>query len=197
MSRRRTSRNLVVTVGKDVEPTPEQLADEQDGKIMILRLGRVNAEGRKLCKVCQQPVPKGRREWCGDGCVTRYFEFSGTFLRQAVFKRDKGICALCGTDAKLTKVVMRVVCKKLGWGHHSIGRELFHQYLNEWLGVAGYRANLWDVDHIVPFSKGGTHKLSNLRTLCCKCHKRETARLRQLGDAYVANGLTNSSNEVV
>jgi hypothetical protein len=35
----------------------------------------------------------------------------------------------------------------------------------------------WDIDHIVPLSQGGRHEMSNLRTLCKECHKKETGKL--------------------
>jgi hypothetical protein len=50
--------------------------------------------------------------------------------------------------------------------------------LNEW-GVNRARRSLWDADHIVAVAEGGGQcDLSNLRTLCLKCHRLETARLR-------------------
>lgn len=35
----------------------------------------------------------------------------------------------------------------------------------------------WEADHRVPTSLGGKNCLENLRTLCLKCHKKETDRL--------------------
>jgi len=32
------------------------------------------------------------------------------------------------------------------------------------------------VDHITPVSQGGTHQLTNLRTLCLDCHRKVTAQ---------------------
>ena len=37
----------------------------------------------------------------------------------------------------------------------------------------------WDADHIVPLVEGGTNIMENLRTLCLRCHRQETARLRR------------------
>jgi 5-methylcytosine-specific restriction endonuclease McrA len=38
----------------------------------------------------------------------------------------------------------------------------------------------WQADHIVPVVEGGGEcDLSNMRTLCTQCHKRETAALRK------------------
>ena len=49
------------------------------------------------------------------------------------------------------------------------------RFEKEW----GGRRNLWDADHIVPVSEGGGEcDLSNMRTLCLKCHHEATAALR-------------------
>ena len=41
------------------------------------------------------------------------------------------------------------------------------------------RKSLWDADHIVPVAEGGGEcDLSNMRTLCLKCHRIHTAELR-------------------
>ena len=56
--------------------------------------------GRALCRNCGSEVPKGRRTFCGEGCVDDWAaSYSPTLMRQRVFRRDKGICALCGIDA--------------------------------------------------------------------------------------------------
>lgn len=43
------------------------------------------------------------------------------------------------------------------------------------------------VDHIIPVSLGGTGDPDNLRSLCERCHKAETARLRREGSSFVAS----------
>lgn len=41
------------------------------------------------------------------------------------------------------------------------------------------RKSLWDADHIVPVVEGGGEcDLSNIRTLCLRCHRAMTAALR-------------------
>jgi len=38
---------------------------------------------------------------------------------------------------------------------------------------------MWEMDHIIPVSEGGgSCGLDNLRTLCIRCHKAETAALK-------------------
>ena len=40
-----------------------------------------------------------------------------------------------------------------------------------WCGTPGTSSNKLQVDHIIPLSRSGTHKLENLRILCQNCHK--------------------------
>lgn len=44
------------------------------------------------------------------------------------------------------------------------------------------RAHVFEVDHIIPVSLGGTTTLDNLRTLCCRCHHAETKKLKYMGN---------------
>ena len=41
-----------------------------------------------------------------------------------------------------------------------------------WCGTQGNNSNALTVDHIIPISKGGTHKINNLRVLCQVCHRK-------------------------
>jgi 5-methylcytosine-specific restriction protein A len=98
--------------------------------------------GRPLCRWCKTAVSGRRRTFCSDACVHEWrLRSSASYLRECVYKRDKGICALCGKKKK------------------------------------------WEADHIVPVVEGGDSNLENIRTLCIKCHRRETAELRKRRDA--------------
>jgi 5-methylcytosine-specific restriction protein A len=49
------------------------------------------------------------------------------------------------------------------------------QFEKEW----GRRRYLWDADHVVAVAEGGGEcDLSNMRTLCLRCHREVTAALR-------------------
>jgi 5-methylcytosine-specific restriction protein A len=77
-------------------------------------------------------------------------------MRQAVWNRDKGVCANCGLDTKLLET-------RNGSRPNIHGRRMGH---------------LWQADHITPVIEGGGEcDLSNLRTLCTSCHKKATAEL--------------------
>ena len=85
-------------------------------------------------------------------------------LREQVFARDRGVCAQCGLDTE----ALRKDKRKLDFA----ARRRFEK---EW----GRRRHLWDADHIVPVVEGGGEcDLSNMRTLCLKCHRAATAALR-------------------
>lgn len=56
-----------------------------------------DAEGRPLCRWCHEPVPKGRRTFCSDGCVHEYrIRSDPGYVRHCVYQRDHGVCAECG-----------------------------------------------------------------------------------------------------
>lgn len=109
--------------------------------------------GRALCRRCTIEVPMNRRTFCSYACVHEWkLRTNGTYLRQCVFDRDRGVCATCSQDALAGLTGLRV--RSRGTGH------------------------LWQADHIVPVIEGGGEcGLDNLRTLCTVCHKRVTAEL--------------------
>jgi 5-methylcytosine-specific restriction endonuclease McrA len=73
-----------------------------------------------------------------------------------VFKRDKGRCAICGEVR-------------------------FIERFRSARGVVVERETSvpqWEMDHVVPVIEGGGEVgLEGLRTLCCPCHRIETAKL--------------------
>ncbi|HKE21172.1 MAG TPA: HNH endonuclease signature motif containing protein [Bryobacteraceae bacterium] len=86
------------------------------------------------------------------------------YLRAQVFLRDRGVCAACGLDTE----ALRKDKRKLDYRSRR-------QFEKEWSG----RRNLWDADHILPVVEGGGEcDLSNMRTLCLKCHRAATLELR-------------------
>ena len=126
--------------------------------------------GRTLCRWCSLEVPPGRRTFCSDWCVTEWrLRSDPGFLRERVFERDRGICALCGSNTveawnRLRRLRgPRRLAALAGWGLRGMSR-----------------SSLWDADHIVPVCQGGGEcDLENIRTLCLKCHRAATAELRR------------------
>ena len=144
-----------------------------------LRGKSANAEGvasdphvRPLCRWCQLEIlASRRRSFCSEYCVHQWrLRSDPGYLREQVFARDAGLCALCSTD---TVAAFRQLKRSRGiqrreslamWGLPSINA----------------RRSLWDADHILPVAEGGGQcDLDNLRTLCLPCHREVTADLRR------------------
>jgi 5-methylcytosine-specific restriction endonuclease McrA len=126
--------------------------------------------GRNLCRWCSLEVPARRFTFCSEWCVTEWkLRTDPGYLRERVLERDRGICAACGVD-----------CLAM-WNHLRRLRGVARaRAFTEWGLRANSRRSLWDADHIVPVVEGGGEcDLSNLRTLCLKCHRAATAELRR------------------
>ena len=55
--------------------------------------------GRNLCRWCRLEVPAGRRTFCSEFCVNEWrLRSDPGYLRDQVFARDRGVCAVCGID---------------------------------------------------------------------------------------------------
>ena len=123
--------------------------------------------GRPMCRWCSLEVPAGRQTFCSDWCVEEWkLRSNPGHLRERVFERDQGVCARCGLDCP---------------AHYRHLRRLRGaaraKAVSEW--KPGSRKSLWDADHIVPVAEGGGEcDLSNMQTLCLKCHRVSTADLR-------------------
>lgn len=125
--------------------------------------------GRPLCRWCRAEVPQRRRTFCSEACVHEWkLRTDPGYLREKVFARDKGVCAACGVDT----VALRRDLRKLDYAARR-------EFLKTWKLREGSRKSLWDADHIVPVAEGGGQcDLSNMRTLCLRCHAAATAALR-------------------
>jgi len=121
---------------------------------------------RQPCRWCQGEVSRGRFTFCSAECVHAWkLRTDPGYLRKQVFARDRGVCAQCGVDTE----ALRKDKRKLDY----TARRRFE---SEW----GKRRHLWDADHIVPVAEGGGEcDLTNMRTLCLKCHRVATAALRE------------------
>ena len=124
-------------------------------------------DGRALCRWCNLEVPLGRFTFCSQWCVDEWrLRTDPGYLRERVLQRDKGICAQCNVDC----VAAMLHLKRL----RGLSKA---KALAEWK-LAG-RKSLWDADHIMPVAEGGGEcDLSNLRTLCLRCHRENTGKLR-------------------
>ena len=128
--------------------------------------GWVKDRRRGLCRWCGSEVPARRFTFCSAACVHEWkLRTDPRYLREQVFVRDRGVCALCGVDTES----LRKNKRKLDYDARK-------QFEKQW----GHRRNLWDADHIVPVCRGGGEcDLSNMRTLCLECHRKVTVELRK------------------
>ena len=128
------------------------------------------ANGRSLCRWCGLEVPTRRFTFCSDWCVDEWrIRTDPRYLRDQVLLRDAGICALCRTDTI-------AACRELMRSRGTQRKKLFERWGLKRLT----RQTLWDADHIVPVVEGGGEcDLQNLRTLCLRCHHRQTSALRR------------------
>lgn len=109
---------------------------------------KTDAEGRRLCLVCELPLPRRRHSYDTDECYRRN---TAAIMRRLVCRRDLGICALCGSGE---------FCEYPRPSRYCIS------------------TSDWEMDHIVPVAEGGgLCGLDGYRTLCVPCHKIESAKL--------------------
>lgn len=128
--------------------------------------------GLPLCRWCQLEVlNRRRRTFCSDYCVDQWrLRTDPGYLRERVFLRDHGICAVCKTD---TNAVYSALKRARGAARVA-GLRLYG------MKTITSRRTLWDADHILPVAEGGGQcDLDNIRTLCVLCHREATAQLRQ------------------
>jgi 5-methylcytosine-specific restriction protein A len=158
-----------------------------------------DALGRRLCRRCKKLVGKGLRSYCSRECRNEFeIEYFPQYTRKAVFHRDKGVCAKCGTDTDLIRRIGSRLRRMGGGGYGTRGWDLCREFFT----AIGFKASssagdFWQADHIHECARGGWGTgLSNLRTLCTPCHKQETARLarelaesRRLAKAPIAESL--------
>lgn len=126
-----------------------------------------------VCRWCGKALAGRATSWCGDECIRACrLENDWGYMRAHVGKRDKFICQICGVDTKkLSRIfyyAYRYSTREANW---------LDDVIAEWIGATGNRIELWECDHITPRVEGGKDHIDNLRVLCLKCHRGETAKL--------------------
>ncbi len=143
--------------------------------------------GERLCYNCHGPMPKDKRKVnCTPKCAQEWrAKTSPSYMRHLIFKRDKGICAKCGTDTVDLQRQFNSIRVGRQLGAHPRGDEDRDRFLKAH-GIPWGRvgSDWWDADHITPVIEGGGEcGLDNLRTLCIPCHQEATrdlhARLKE------------------
>lgn len=149
-------------------PAPRTLPDAGRAHPSQSPLG---AHGLPLCRWCELEIlARRRRTFCSDYCVHQWrLRSDPGYLRDQVFARDHGVCALCSTDTVAAYTELK----------RSRGQVRAEALLLWGMKTVHARRSLWDADHIVPVAEGGGQcDLDNLRTLCLPCHREVTAELR-------------------
>ncbi len=138
-----------------------------------LTMREVPAAPPGQCRWCGGPKPARRRSWCSDACHDEFLiRWCGGEVIRQVYRRDKGICAVCGIDAEVILDLRRRVARLDTFSNPHVTREAW--------GPWARREQMWEADHILPVSEGGgCCGLGNYRTLCVVCHNRESGLLRR------------------
>ncbi len=170
----------------EIEPREEKELEEKEelkpkeikrylGRLVDAKLLPKNEDGLTCCRWCGKGVKPPKRTMCSKECVHELnLRINGRYLRDCVYMRDKGICAICNIDTKQTVKTIR-----------SLYGDMKTKFLEEYsispkrkIWIQKHGGGLWDADHIIPVKEGGGMcGLENIRTLCIKCHKAETKTL--------------------
>lgn len=129
---------------------------------------------------CEQPIGPRRRCWassqCSNAAVERYRIARGyvAAIREAVFRRDRGVCAGCGMDTEIERARSTPGAMT---GATAEERATLARWMHAGFPSPKAKAPWWQADHVLPLAEGGENAIGNFRTLCLPCHRRETARL--------------------
>lgn len=125
-----------------------------------------------MCRWCKSPVSGRRRTFCSDACVHEWrLRSSSSYLRECVFERDGGVCAICGinTHRERRRVMRLAFAERMRTLKALQAAGIIHKRRKSW----------WEADHILAVVEGGDSNLENIRTLCIPCHREATKALRQ------------------
>lgn len=92
------------------------MSDQRTRKIP--RLER-DQDGNPICRHwdCSNLVQKPRKSWCSQACVDdALIQSSPSHARAAVQRRDKGVCAACGTD---TQEIRATIARLRNWARYK------------------------------------------------------------------------------
>lgn len=149
------------------------------------------------CRRCRRPIQvtdKRKRSWCSVTChEAAWLDMSTAAQRNTIFKRDKGICAMCGENTRITSAFNQWRVRTWSDATFDFFGRRFAENLHRALDRARRLEEThggWDMDHIheVVWGGGGSFDPSNLQTLCKPCHKDKTAKLAAYRAALRALG---------
>lgn len=130
-----------------------------------------------LCRWCWNPITGKRRQtFCSDLCVRSFLLFRpGHDRDQFVLGRDGPLCAICHRDCVQAYELWRRIkdaARKIGGGAFEAVRQAYQEAWRP-----GGRFRLYEIDHRRARALGGSDHPDNLRVLCLRCHRAETAKL--------------------
>ena len=122
------------------------------------------------CRWCDGAIRPPRRTFCSAACVHEYKIRSNTqYMRRCVYRRDRGICAICGVS---TALIGKAILAAETQDEAARIRTLFSVPASRKVWRRKFGSAVFDVDHIRPVCQGGgLAGLDNLQTLCLSCHK--------------------------
>jgi 5-methylcytosine-specific restriction enzyme A len=143
------------------------------GKYIHKNLLPKTDDGFTCCRWCNSAVKPPRRTICSKECEHELkIRTNAKYLRECVFKRDKGICCECNID---TKVIAKEALKIFNIEDRNEFLKKYNISSKRKIKKRKFGGSLWDADHILAVKDGGGQcGLDNLRTLCISCHKKKT-----------------------
>jgi 5-methylcytosine-specific restriction endonuclease McrA len=126
-----------------------------------------NESGEPVCRWCRTVVRPPRRTFCSDACVHEWkIRSNPGYVRQRVWKRDAGVCRLCGFNLGKAERLWR----------RQKPRAFDRPARRKWRAARPR----WEADHIIPVADGGGEcGLENYRLLCRDCHVKVTIEWRK------------------
>jgi len=97
-------------------------------------------------------------------------------LARQVFRRDKGICAICGIDCEAVRRELEAMGVLANDAFQSFVRVNGFHNTRLWNGSRETRVySYWHVHHVKPIADGGEFlNLDNCQTICLHCHEGKT-----------------------
>ncbi|MBA3707518.1 MAG: HNH endonuclease [Planctomycetes bacterium] len=160
--------------------------------------GACDDDGRPQCRRCLGVLKRPHTMFCSAECEHEFrIRSSPAYARQAVFRRDRGVCSHCRLDCGLLdRIIARLRYGARGvpadavdeWTGHRVEQPVDEEgeqtalWLIDQLGLGRRKqpCSLWQADHRIAFSDGGADcGLGNLRTLCIACHRLQTRELHR------------------
>lgn len=149
--------------------------------------------GRNLCRWCKKECPRKQLTFCpadASGhreCLHQWkIRSDHDYRRAEIFKRDKGVCAMCRRDTVRWAGEI--------WAMQADIRAEYDGRLK--LGCRWIKPEqFWEADHIVPVVEGGGGcGLEGYRSLCLPCHRLVTkALMRRLFRAKAKKKMTTDT----